>query len=305
MKEQIIEQAISYFGKDRKRLKETVISFKLDGSEYRRWKQQIKQITDHPSELSYGIFDDVVEWLKEKNYSEIDWHWIGDLSWQFQILLNQNVEKGYDWDKKLAIKCGGTARILRIYVSDIVPCFAMDVYYMTYDRKENYYEFGPLKELTPHERKLIHKAKQFFQKSGFTFLARKAALKRHPKLYSDCNSEGNARLFDALFSDTRNYQQEIKRFNAEQLKDPTGKNINWDEYYNQKGELERREEFRYYPSNNVECVITDGLGQIIKVKIWRDTEEMKHQEFVLDVVKIQKRKKRRQSDSHGKRNVRA
>lgn len=292
--EEIIKQAKIYFGKNRKKLKEKVKAFKFDGSNYRSWNNQLKKIASTPFDIRYKIFDDVADLLIEKNYSEIDWHWLGDLSWEFKILLNDGVEKGFDWDKKLALKCGGTARILKIYLSDIVPCFVVDTYYITYDKTENYFEFGPIEKISGEERKIINKIKKFFQDQEFTLLSKEIAMKKYQELYSDCNSDGNARLFDALFSDTDNYQDEIIRFNAftgKELKDATGKAVNWNEYYDKAHKLIKREEYTYYPSKNVTCITTDKSGQIIEVKVWRDIEKFMHREFVLDIFKEHEKKK--------------
>ncbi len=293
--EEIIKQAKLYFGKSRKRLKEKVLTFEFSGNEYRNWNKQLKQLISKPFDVSYGIFDDVIDWLKAKDYSEIDWHWLGDLSWEFKVLLNNEVEKGFDWDKKLALKCGGTARILQIFLSDIVPCFVVDVYYMTYNKTENYYEFGPIQNLSLEERKIIGKVKKFFQNEGFTFLSEKDAMRNYKELCSDCNSDGNAALFDVLFSDTENYQREIKRFNDKELKDATGKKLNWNEYYDKANKLLKREEYTYYPSKNVVCIVTNKSAQIIEVKVWRDIEKFTHREFILDIAKEHEKKKLKNS----------
>lgn len=286
---EILEQSKLYFGKNRRRLKEKVLAFEFDGKEYRLWNKQMKEFTSKPFSISYGMFDDVTEWLKQNEISEIDWKWLGDLSWEFKFLLNPGIEKGFDWDKKLALKCDGTARIVQIYASDIVPCFVIDTYYMTYSKKENYWEFGPIGKLSLEEKKFIGKAKVFFQDAGFKLLNKKEVLTKHKELYSDCNSDGNATLFDVLFSDTDNYQMEIKRFNDKALKDPTGKKISWNEFYDKPNKLKKREEFRYFPSKNVECVVTDNLGRIIEVKVWRDIDKLKHHEFRLDILKEHKK----------------
>lgn len=206
--EEIIEQAHLYFGKDRAALKEKILAFKFDGAESRRWQRQLKSLTAQPCEVSYGIFDDVVQWLNDKQYDEINWDWLGDLSWEIQILLNENVKRGLDWDKRLATACGGTARILHLRVSDIIPCFVVDVYYFTYSRRENYYEFGALRDLSITERKLMRDSKRFLQNLNYTFLNRREALRRHTNLISDVNDDGGATLFDALFANTQNYQRE-------------------------------------------------------------------------------------------------
>lgn len=220
---QIIEDAKKYFGKNRSLLKKRVLSFKIDGSEYRKLHKQLKSLTSQPFDLRYLIFDDVIDWIKEKKFSEIDWHWLGDLSWKIDILLNEGVGKGYDWDKKLALKCNGTAKILRLYISDVIPCFVIDTCYMTYSKKENYYEFGPIIKLSNSEKQLVNQIKSFFKNQSLTFIDKKTALTNHPELYSDCNSDGNVTFFDAVFCDTSNYQDEIIRFNDNDIFDQTGK----------------------------------------------------------------------------------
>jgi len=289
--EEIIELSKFYFGKNRNHLKKKVLEFKFDGQKYRNWKKIFSEITSQPFDISYGIFDDVSNYLIEKKYKEIDWNWLGDLSWEFKVLLNEGAAKGYDWDKKLASNCGGTARIVQFFVSDIIPCFVYDVYYMTYNKKENYWEFGPISNLTAQESDLVNKIKKCFQKLELTFLSKSEAMKTYAELISDCNSDGNAKLFDALFSDTENYQSEIKRFNDKDLKDPTGKKINWTEYYDKKGKLMMREEYRYFPSRNVEKIVTDNEGKITEVTIWRDIGKYTHREFKINILEEFKKQK--------------
>lgn len=288
---QIIEEAKKYFGKNRNLLKKKILSFKFDGSGYRKLSNQIKSIISQPFDLSYLMFDDVICWIKEEKISEIDWHWLGDLSWKIDVLLNENIEKGYDWDKKLALKCDGTARILRVYISDIIPCFVIDTYYMTYSKKENYYEFGPIIRLSNSEKQLVKKVELFFKDQGLTFIDKKTALTNYAELYSDCNSGGNATLFDALFCDTDNYQDKFIRFNDEDIFDQTRKKINWKEFYDKNGKLLRREEYRFFPSRNGLTTITDGLGQITEVKVWRDFGRKIHQEFKINLVDEFKKRK--------------
>jgi len=129
---QVIKESKVFFGKDRTKLKEKLISFKFDGKEYKGWKKLLEATTQQPFDINYGMFGDFVENLKENKLNDIDWNWVGDLSWEFKILLNSGIEKGYDWDKRLANKCNGTVRILQVFISDILPCYAIDIYSLTY-----------------------------------------------------------------------------------------------------------------------------------------------------------------------------
>lgn len=281
--EEIIEQTKLYFGKDKELLREKILSFEFDGKDYRDWRKKIKQVTAQPFDVQYGIMKEVVDKISDQKTEEIDWGMIGNLSWEFKILLNPGMDKGYDWDKKLATKCQGTARVLQIYASDLIPCYVVDTFYMSYNHKKNYYEFGPLSSIEPEEQKEISKIKQLFQNEGFVFLEQEISLEKYQELYSDIHTEGNASLFDVLFSDQENYQRKFERFNARDLKDATGKKISWREFYTQTAELEYRLEYRYYTSGNVLCTSTDKDGRIFEVKVWKDIEGEHHKEFTFSL----------------------
>jgi hypothetical protein len=286
---QVIEESKSYFGVDRTKLKEKILSFDFNGKEYKEWRQLLKATTKQPFDINYGIFDDLIENLKENNLDDIDWNWTGDLSWEFKILLNQGVDKGLDWDKRLTYKCNGTARILQVYVSDILPCYAIDTYYLAFNKKEDYYEFGPIEIHSENETKELKRIKDLLDSKGYLYLNQKASLKKYKDLYSDCNSDGGACLFDVLFSDTENYQTDYLRFNDKMLKDKTDKKITWREYYEKGKTLIKRMEYRYFPSKNVLLITTDKEGRIIEVKVWRDIDGQLHREFTLDILKEQKK----------------
>lgn len=290
---EITHQAKACFGKDRKLLKKKILAFNFDGTEGKAWKKCIKKATQKPLSVKYLMFDDVMDYIKEGELDKIDWNWLGDVSWEVEVLLNEEVDKGYDWDKKLTKKCGGTARILRIFISDILPCYAFDVCYMTYSKEDNYYEFGPITNPTSGEQVKINSIKKLFKTKDYRLLTQKQALKTYKGLYSDLNKEGNASLFSVLFKDTSNYQTDIIRINDESLKDPVGKTIGWREYYTPEGKLEKRLEYRYYPSGNVQCTVTDNKGRITEVSVWRDIDNKSHQKFVLDVWKEYKRREKK------------
>ena len=287
---QIIKESKSYFGEDRSRLQEKILSFNFNGTEYKDWRKILKATTKQPFDINYGMFDDLIKNLKEKKLDDIDWNWTGDLSWEFKILLNEEVDKGYDWDKRLANKCNGTARILQVYISDILPCYSIDTYSLTYDKKGNYYELKPIEINSDNELIEQKNIKELLESKGYLYLDQKTSLKKYKDLYSDCNSNGGACLFDVLFSDTENYQTDYLRFNDKMLKDKTDKKIAWREYYEKDGSLLKRLEYRYFPSKNVVLTTTDKDEQIIEVKVWRDIEGQRHREFKLDILKEHKKK---------------
>lgn len=281
-KEELINQTIKYFGsKNKKQLKKIITSFELENKETQRWKKIIKKVTNHPLIIYSGMYDYVVENIKNKNFKEIEIGDIGDLSWNIKILLSKNINKGYDWDKNLAIKCGGTARILEIYINFLIPAYTFNTFYMTYSKENNFYEFGKI-ILNNYENQIIKSLKGLFKELNYFYVNQKLASMKFPELISDIHYEGNASIFDCLFTDVHFYQGNTTKFNDETLKDPTGKTINWKEYYN-KGKLLFREEFTYFESKNVLNTITNNKGEIIKVNVWRDIGKFKHKKFTLNI----------------------
>lgn len=280
---EIIEQAHRYFGKNRRALRHLLATYRFDGQRSRDWKRLIKEFTDRPFDLTYGIFEDVAEHLTNENYNEIDWHWLGDLSWKLRFVLNDNVFRVYDFDKRLTKACNGTARIAEVHFSEIVPSFVIDTYYMSYSKAENYYEFGPL-VISPDEALFIDGLKAFFRKRNFAFINLGTALKRFPNLFSDCQRDGHARLFDALFCDTHSYQLETKRFNDRPVKDRLGRSLGWEEIYDSSASLVSRKETTHYPSGNAITVISDRSGQVTHVSVRRSIGRLTNAEFNLDIL---------------------
>ncbi len=283
-KTEIIKQAKHYFGKDRQNLKELVLSYEFNGEHYRQLKKELKNLVKVPFTIEYGIFKEVSTNIKNNELDEINWNWTGDLSWSIDILLNSNIDKGYDWDKKLAEKCNGTARLLRVFISDVISCYTYDCYYMTYSKKENYYEFGPI-TLTKEENEILLKISSLFKEKGLQFLDQKFCTRKSRELYSDINDEGNASLFDVLFSDMDFYTVETKRFCDKDIIEKNGQKFRWTEYYNDNI-LKERIESRWTKSGDYLKITLDSQGQILNVEVTRkQIEDKKHQQFTLDIKK--------------------
>ena len=296
-KSEIIKQAKHYFGKERTFIKELVLSYEFKGKNYKRWKKEIENLLPNPNRILYNLFDDVILWIKDKQIEEINWNWIGDLSWTIDIVLNPNIDKVYDFDKRLAIKCNGTARILTIFVSDVIPCYTYDCYYMTYDKANNYYEFGPITKLTNDDKTVIKKARKYLEEKGLVFVDRTFTDKKFKELYSDTNSDGNASLFDVLFTDTNNHTTEIKRFCDKEITEKNGQKLRWTEYYNRNGTLKERIESRWTISGDYLKVVLDNKGQILTVEVTRkNIGKKKYQNFKLDIKReFEKQNKKKNS----------
>ncbi len=292
-KSEIIRQAKHFFGKDRTFIKELVLSYEFKGKYYRQWKKEIVSIIANPNEIRFNLFDDVISLIKDNQTEEINWNWIGDLSWTIDVVLNPNIDKVYDLDKKLALKCNGTSRILTVFVSDIVPCYTYDHYYMTYDKVKKFYEFGPIKVLTNEEKKIIKKVTKLLEKKGLVFIDSTFTQKKFKELYSDTNSDGNATLFDVLFTDMYNYTTEIKRFSDKEIIEKSGQKLRWTEYYNRNGALKERIESRWTNSGDYLKIVLDNKGQITSVEVTRKKiERKKYENFKLDILETFKKRKK-------------
>ncbi len=292
-KSEIIKQAKHFFGKDRTFIKERVLSYEFKGKNYRQWKKEIGDIIPNPNEIKFKLFDDVILWIKENKLKEIDWNYIGDLSWTIDIVLNPNIDKAYDWDKRLALKCNGTARILTIFISDILPCYTYDFHYMTYDKLNNYYEFGPLQRLTNEEKKTLKKVTALLHNKGLEIIDKEITQKKYKELYSDTNSDGNATLFDVLFTDVNNYTTDILRFCDKEIIEKNGQQLWWREYYTKNGTLKERIESRWTSSGDYLKVVLDNKGQITLVEVTRKKiESKKHENFKLDILETYKKRKK-------------
>lgn len=291
-KTEIIRQAKHYFGKDKSHIKQLVLSYEFKSKHDNQWKNDIDSIISNPYELRYKLFEDVINDIMQNKANNIDWNWIGDLSWTLNIVLNSEIDQYYIWDKKLALKCNGTARVLTVYISEVVPCYTYDSYYMTYNKSENYYEFGPLNKLTNAEQKTILNITNLFKRKGYQFLEQEFCKKKFKNLYSDIHSDGNASLFDVLFSDTCFYTIEIEKFSDKILIEKCGTEFSWKEKYDTKGNLKERIENRWTTGGDYFKLVLDNKGQILQIEVSRkEIEKKKHQEFKLDIVETFKKSK--------------
>lgn len=282
--DKIIQQAKHFFGEDRQPIKDLILSFEFKGKHRKQWRKDIEGITSHPYEVRFNLFDKTILSILDNEVDKIDWNWIGDLSWTIDILLTPDIEKGYDWDKKLAMKCNGTARLLTVFVSKAIPCFTYDSHYMTYNKKDNYYEFGPIDQLTITEKEIVTKISKLLTDKGLQYMGKTFCTKKFKELYSDINDEGNASLFDVLFSDTKFYTTEIMRFCDKDIIEKSGQKFRWTEYYNKKGILNKRTESRWTKSGDYLKLVLDGNFQILNVEVMRkQIGRKKNQNFQLDI----------------------
>jgi hypothetical protein len=294
-KDQIVRQIAVFFGRDRSHLREEIRSFVKDRSNWIHLESLLQERTKQGVRGSVGISSEVEDNVDDPG---IDWFSIGDLSVQYEIVLNKGVTKfGREryWDKRLAARCGGTAHICDVWVSLLLPLFTMDCYYMTYNRRKKYYEFGPYRPESASEKKAVKEARQVMKEKGFSFVTKKFAKRKIRNAITDLNPDGNAKVFDCLFSDVWGYEEEqVRLSDDEPIPDILpGIAARWREYYRSRGKLLKREITRYFPSGDVETTITDAKHRITSVRISRRFGG----ELFLDVEKRMKQ----QREKHPKR----
>lgn len=288
---ELIKETKRYFGKDRSLLKQTVKNLDPSDSDLKQWKTFFEKYYPKKFDINERMFKDFADLLFSKKYDKIVWDWIGDLSWDVDIILNREVNSSFDFDKKLAAKCkNNTVRFLNIYISDIIPAYSICTFFKKYH--DNVYEFGPLK-LSEAEKHLINKIKSELRKKGYYYVKKQVALKKFKDLRSDLNTDGNASIFDCLFNDMDNYTDEYFRCNDEDIVDSFGRKTLWREYFDSRRKLKKREDSRWFNSGDLEQVITNGKGQIIEVNIY--PKESKPRSIQLNIEKTKKKYKNKYS----------
>ncbi len=278
--QELIEKAKYYFTKDRQSLKQKILNMSFDGKEHSEWKKFFNPLSyGHPYKIEYGIHSDFVESISD-NFNEINWEEVtlGDLSWEIEILLNENIKSGYDWGEKLSKKCGESTRIFRIFISDITHAFIYETYSMYINSKENYCYFHPISDYSEKEKNIINQVVKALKSKGYFYVSRKLARRKFEELYSDTNIFGNASLYDVLFSDVH-YLDSNVRYNIERVKDAFDKEISLREFFDKNGDLVKRVEHQFYAKGNTVRITTNKKMEIEEVVVWKDTEKQVHKEF--------------------------
>ncbi|GEM_PF-6090681 len=285
----LIKEVKRYFGKDKRLLKRTVKSLNTDEKDVDYWNKFFNNFCPDKFEVNGRILQETVDAIYAQKFDNIDWNFVGDFSWDVEIILNNEVNSHLDFDKKLTSKCrNNTARFLNIYISDIIPAFTICTFYQFY--KENTYEFGPLK-LSKKETNLVNRIKNGFKNIGYYNVRKETALKKFKVLRSDLNSEGNASLFDCLFNDLDNYTDEIVRYNEKDTIDQFGRKNGWREYYDKQRKLIKREDNRWFKSGDLEQVVSDVNGQIVEVNIYPKKDRPQSIELNIEKTKLKYKNK--------------
>ena len=301
---EIIAEVKRLFGKNRSVLLEALVERGATISHCDKIEKRIKKTTGQPVVSYCGLSDETLEWMKlpkkdrHKKKNLLKKHdQIGDVCCKTLVLLNDGIKKGYDWDRKLALKCGGRAFIVEMWSSLLLPVYTFDIFFMEYSRKMNYFEFGPYKPQTESEKRILKSMRSTMKNKGFIFMSKEQASRKAQNVQTDCKDPGDVTIFDCLFSDVQYYDESIVRFSDKEIQDNIeGVTVSWREYYNNKHKLIEKEIHRFFPSGDVESTYLDKKGHITRIEVMRKTGYAKHSDFILDIDKRMKQRKQRKKN---------
>ncbi len=260
----ILSQTLNYFGKNRTLINGELLKFSLEDKFYSpKWNKIVEKCTKQPFKLYHGVNEILLEYLQKKKYHEINWKEIGDISWTIEVVLNKGIKKSYDWDTKLATKCGGTARILRFLVSDVLPFYTSSHYVMSYCEQTKEFELGPITKFSKREKKIIKSIQSELEKEKYKEISQEQANIRHKDLWTDCITS-NARIFDCLFCDLLDYQNEFVRFPLAR-----GLPFSWKKYFSPDYNLLRVQQSHSIMDRGQYFEVTaDNNGKIQEIMIY-------------------------------------
>jgi len=257
----------SLFGKDRSLLRQKLMEVREDSSKWEKTGKIIRRKTGQPVNTNTGTFEETFEHLDDPH---ADMYWVGDCSYYYEILLNRGVKTGLDWDRKLALKCGGTAKLCEVWASLLLPYYILDSYSRKYTPSPGEFEFTPYNPATKREKLIVSQIREVMQERGFSPITKKMARKSVPKAITDCREEGEASVFDCLFSDTQCLQEDRVRF-SDSPKPIKGvcpnTTVGWYERIDRKGGVVERSTWREYPSGDRVITYLDKKFRVVRVRV--------------------------------------
>ena len=288
----LIQNLNSLFGSDRSILRKKLIDVCKKTSKWERMGREIRKKTRQPTNIHPCLFEDTFEKL---NNPQADMFWLGDSAYYYEILLNSGVKSGLDWDKKLALKCGGTAKLCVVWASLLLPYYAMDTYCMKYTPKPGEFEFSPYVPSKKREKQIVSRVRDVMREHELTRMTKKLANRKVPKAITDCREKGEATVFDCLFSDTQCYQEDYVRL-SDGREPITGAysatTVGWYERLDRKGNVIERSTWREFPSGDRVAIHLDKRFRVVEIRTIQSGPGSKHRsEMVLDIKKKRLRTK--------------
>jgi hypothetical protein len=291
--DQLIRELNRLFGKDRKALREALLAIDPGFKTYKAIGRQIRRQTGQPVLMADELLIEIPDDLSE---DKCDMFWLGDISYYYEIVLNREIKRGMDFDKKLALHCGGPVYICVVWISLLFPIYAIDTYSMAYLSNPPQWEFTPHYLKLKAEKISIYRIRQILRDNGFSRASKKFSAQKVRKAITDCRVQGEATVFDCLFSDTQQFHEDIVRFPDESLPGTyPGTEISWLERYNQRGQLIEKYVYQSFSSGDSIRTYLNGKTRIKEVIVHRSTGKGKLGiEMAFDVEKkLQKVRKAR------------
>lgn len=248
-----IESLNELFGRDRSFLRKALLEMCNDLRPFERLGRRLKKETGQPVGVWSALTSETLDNLDNPKFDLFD---TGDPAYEYQIVLNPGIKRGYDYDEKLIRHCGGTALICHIWVSILLPYYAIDIYSMKHDPQQNLWEFNPYTPKRRSEKKVVEIVREVLKSMGYRKISKVMAKQIVPKAITDVCEKGSATVFSCLFSDIKEYQGATVRFlNNPFSADYPDLDLGWREVIDRRGRLLKRSHYFYLPTG--ECVVVD------------------------------------------------
>ncbi|MEL6820817.1 MAG: hypothetical protein AAFP70_03575 [Calditrichota bacterium] len=279
---QLVQEIQRFFGKDRK----PFISFlkkspPLDEAA-RQIRRKLKGIR-RPLKVESLLSESAWTAIDRRKFSKLDTLYIGRPAWKVTMLLNSGVDKGYDWKRKLSKKCGGTARLLIIWMNEALSLYAMDSVYIQHHPRKNSFEIGPLDHFSKEDEVTVQQLAATLASEEWVFIRQGIAEKVEQSFISPSYPEGNAKLFNAVFGEGEEYQNGFHRFSDKNLNDLSGRAVSWHEYYTIDGILIERKEYTYFGAESILITTTDSMDRVKRVEVHREHADNTMQTFTMEI----------------------
>lgn len=284
----LVQNLNTLLGSDRSALRKKLLEVRQDVSKWENLRRVINKKTRQPIQSTPCLYEEAFD---ELNDPELDMSWIGDASYSYDILLNSSPDSGLDWDKKLAVKCGGTAKRCVVWASVLLPYYAIDTYCIIYTPKAGEFEIYPYTPSTKREKKILSQIRDIMKEHGFSRMTKKLAKRKVSKAITDLREKGEATVFDCLFSDIHCYEENHVRFTGDPVAIDgagvcSGVTVGWRERIDRKGKVLERSEWRQYPSGDLVITHLDSKFRVTEIKVVEKVSGKKlYSEINLDVKK--------------------
>lgn len=281
---EILASIKKLFGRNREPLRKSLKKAFEAMQEYDKWwdiKKILHRKTGQAVATWCGLMEETFANIGRKN-AKLDY--IGDPSFRYEIVLNPDRVKGLDWDKKLAMECGGTVNICVVWINMLLPLYAMDFFSLSYSEKDEAYEYKPYKPKTAAEKEIVKTVKDELKARDLQMVSRKLASTQPGGAYTDLATDGEATVFQCLFSDLLGYQEEWLKVNEHELADPIkGVKVGWREHFNRRGKILKTEIYRTFPSGDQIKTVMDGKDRVVQVRVVPASGPGRDVSFILDV----------------------